>query len=537
MAGTSTQDDSSPDALKDVRAKLGKLLAAWPGLDSQQAPDSDTSQNSQSAGTGSTSPAAMAAQPLGMITAARQKYDGIVRWILALFAAVGTLIFGSLPFTDLNGIKWWPWAGLGLILAGAGLVIVIWATTKALEPQDATLGELADAFTLITGAEKADSDGLVRRFCKWFRRQRNKVGPRRRALARLAAIMADESTAQLGPGVSDVRALITRIATLEKLEFAARVGWNGESDEPPANIAENSLLGQQAKLALLTEQLSDSYGLLLALTNALRGTTTPPEATAGAERGRTPRPAAARPVQLPLVMYLKAPDKPIQRVTAEELFQHLEDSPPGEESAILDVSPVWGVGSHQDPLDDRISALLSSSIARLQERTEQTAQTLPGPEVSAEALGKHAVLQAALDTYLGHRTLVLAESALAQLRGTFRLVRLWLLVGAAATLAGGLMYASALANRPADSSSATLGTGTTLNPVEVTILANTAPWKMLTECQPPDKGNIFGLAALLETSDDSDGHQDGPFSAIVTDPACPASITVAQGEGSYRTLP
>jgi hypothetical protein len=494
MAGTSTQGDSSPDALKDVRAKLEKLLAAWPGLDSQQAPDSDTSQNSQSAGAASTSPAAMAAQPLGMITAARQKYDGIVRWILGLFAAVGTLIFGSLPFTDLNGIKWWPWAGLGLILAGAGLVIVIWATTKALEPQDATLGELADAFTLITGAEKADSDGFGRGFCKWFRRQRNKVGPRRRALARLAAIMADESTAQLGPGVSDVRALITRIATLEKLEFAARVGWNGESDEPPANIAENSLLGQQAKLAPLTEQLSDSYGLLLALTNALRGTTTPPEATAGAEHPRTTLPATAGPAQLPVVVYLQAPDKPIQ------------DSPPGEEDAIPAGWSVWDVGSHQDPLNDRISALLSSSIDRLQERTEQTARTLPGPEISAEALGKHAVLQAALDTYLGHRTLVLAESALAQLRGTFRLVRLWLLVGAAATLAGGLMYASALANRPANSSSATLGTGTTLNPVEVTILANTAPWKMLTGCQPPDKGNIVGLAALLETSNDSDGH-------------------------------
>jgi hypothetical protein len=148
-------------------------------------------------------------------------------------------------------------------------------------------------------------------------------------------------------------------------------------------------------------------------------------------------------------------------------------------------------------------------------------------------VGRHAVLQAALDSYLAHRSLILAESALAQLRGTFRLVRLWLLTGAAATLAGGLMYATALADRPGDTP-ATAAATSTLTPVHLTVLANTPPWKLLKGCQPSNKGNITALPALLETSDDSDGHHDGPFTAIVTKTACPATISVAQGEGSYR---
>ena len=116
------------------------------------------------------------------------------------------------------------------------------------------------------------------------------------------------------------------------------------------------------------------------------------------------------------------------------------------------------------------------------------------------------------------------------------LVRLWLLAGAAATLAGGLMYATALADRPSDTASPAT-TGPTLTPVHLTILANTAPWKLLAGCQPAGKGNITALPALLETSDDSDGHHDGPFTAIVTKKACPVAISVAQGEGSYIAVP
>jgi allophanate hydrolase subunit 2 len=70
------------------------------------------------------------------------------------------------------------------------------------------------------------------------------------------------------------------------------------------------------------------------------------------------------------------------------------------------------------------------------------------------------------------------------------------------------MYATALAERSVDSSSTAAMASTSLTPVSVTLLANTTSWKALTGCQ---------------------------FTATVTNPACPAEISVAQSGGSYVT--
>jgi hypothetical protein len=100
------------------------------------------------------------------------------------------------------------------------------------------------------------------------------------------------------------------------------------------------------------------------------------------------------------------------------------------------------------------------------------------------------------------------------------------------TLAGGLIYANALTNR-SDASGADETSGTTpYTPVTLTIAAHTSPWNQLAACQSGDV-DITGLSALLTSSDDADGRQDGPFTAIVSDPRCPMAISVTPGDGTY----
>src|SRR5262245_49166609 len=61
-----------------------------------------------------------------MATDARQSYQKTARWMLAAFAAVGVLIFGSLPFAAIADVELtWPtslWLIGGLAVAVAGIV-------------------------------------------------------------------------------------------------------------------------------------------------------------------------------------------------------------------------------------------------------------------------------------------------------------------------------------------------------------------------------------------------------------------------------
>src|SRR5262245_48146599 len=64
-----------------------------------------------------------------MATDARQSYQKTARWMLAAFAAVGVLIFGSLPFAAIAEVELtWPsslWLIGGLAVAVAGIVTAV----------------------------------------------------------------------------------------------------------------------------------------------------------------------------------------------------------------------------------------------------------------------------------------------------------------------------------------------------------------------------------------------------------------------------
>ena len=191
-------------ALKEALTKLG---GAWPGADAAEpVPDE----------------AASAARR------ARKTHDGLIRWMLGIFAAVGLLIFGSVPFVDLENVDFWPWAGWGLVIAGIGLAVVIWAATTGLETGDASLGELKR--TLERNAEKPGW-----RFV-W-------LSNRARANHELSqTLVSPEREAHLGPGIYDVGQLIKRIGVLERQVLQSEVGWGGgaareQLESPPANDA------------------------------------------------------------------------------------------------------------------------------------------------------------------------------------------------------------------------------------------------------------------------------------------------------------
>jgi hypothetical protein len=125
---------------------------------------------------------------------------------------------------------------------------------------------------------------------------------------------------------------------------------------------------------------------------------------------------------------------------------------------------------------------------------------------------------------------------LRQQRGTFRVVRNWLMVGAAITLAGGVLYAGAIANRSTEPAKAAAAPGDTKSyaRVFVTMKANTPARVAAKACQKDSSTNIIDVEALLASSEDADAKQDGPFTVILTDGRCPMEVSVAQGQGSYR---
>lgn len=91
---------AAADAAGTLKEALTKLGGAWPGADAADpVPDE----------------AGSAARR------ARKTHDGLIRWMLGIFVAVGLLIFVSVPIVDLENVSFWPWAGFGLVIAGIRL--------------------------------------------------------------------------------------------------------------------------------------------------------------------------------------------------------------------------------------------------------------------------------------------------------------------------------------------------------------------------------------------------------------------------------
>lgn len=157
---------------------------------------------------------------------ARQSYQKTARWMLAAFAAVGVLIFGSLPFAAIADVELrlpgGVWLVGGLVLAVAGIVSAVVAVSMVSEPEDASLGELDSDLRTI---QKTDDKGYV--FVKGkpvitVNKLRAWWNPRIACRIELAQILhGPESSAHLGPNLADedrqasVTNLIKRLGELE----------------------------------------------------------------------------------------------------------------------------------------------------------------------------------------------------------------------------------------------------------------------------------------------------------------------------------
>jgi hypothetical protein len=85
--------------------------------------------------------------------------------------------------------------------------------------------------------------------------------------------------------------------------------------------------------------------------------------------------------------------------------------------------------------------------------SEADAELVAAQQALAVVETKVAQIESKRQTYLAHRTIVLGESVVAQMRGTFRSARTTLAAGALFTLVGGVLYVSGLSEKDGASSS------------------------------------------------------------------------------------
>lgn len=384
---------------------------------------------------GTTEPPVPLKEAESMASRARKKYDSTLRWVLGVFSAVGLLIFGSVPFADLEDVEFWPWAGTGLIVAGLGLVLVIMATIAGLELQDASLGELGRTLSL-SGSDRP---------YWWF--------PRRRAAYDLSQILAADSSAHLGPGVDDVGSLIDRLGSLDRRWLQFQVGWDGS----PGGPSDSDLLDSVSATSSITE---------------------------------------------------------LARSELESTRKCLEE-----------LRKQWAGN-----VDAARRADIAQAILKQERRARWLADLQPS-RAQLRRMARSVALTATLTRYLEHRKLLLDESLVSQLRGTYRVVWRWLILGATLTLAGGLTYTYAIAN-PSDGEAP-------LARVLVSLTKDTPSWTAVEECRDGnDSSDVTALEGLLVSSDDADGLQDGPFSFVTTRSGCDGeTVDVAEGDGSYERSP
>jgi hypothetical protein len=129
----------------------------------------------------------------------RRKYDLTTKWLLGFFGLAALLIFGSVPFVGTDDITGRGWVGLAAAAIGIALVAV--GGTRAYEPQNASLGELAATLEEIANAKPKP----------WTRATR----PVKAANMRLRVMLSNDPGAHLGPGITDVPALIAKLTQLD----------------------------------------------------------------------------------------------------------------------------------------------------------------------------------------------------------------------------------------------------------------------------------------------------------------------------------
>ena len=207
---------------------------------------------------------------------ARQSYQKTARWMLAAFATVGVLIFGSLPFAAMADVDLtWPrslWLIGGLAVAVAGIVTAVIAVSLVSEPEDVSLGELDND---LRSLQKTDEKGFL-----WINNKPvlkvNKLAtlwnPKLAARVALVKILhGEDSSAHLGPnlGTSDrpasVTDLIRKLGALEShhATLAPTVAKH--------KVAVDSYEKRTADLAKLLEELRASNKDTGTVTTAITG--------------------------------------------------------------------------------------------------------------------------------------------------------------------------------------------------------------------------------------------------------------------------
>ncbi|GAB1515856.1 hypothetical protein [Actinophytocola sp. KF-1] len=385
---------------------------------------------------------------------ARQSYQKTARWMLAAFAAVGVLIFGSLPFAAIADVELrWPsalWLVGGLVLAVAGIVSAVVAVSMVSEPEDASLGELDCDLRAI---QKTDEKGFV--FVKGkpvitVSKLRAWWNPRLACRIELANILhGPESSAHLGPNLASderqasVTSLIRRLGDLES---------------------------EHAKLAPVVANLSVSVASY---------------------------------------------EKRIEDLTT--LLTELRARRAEDPSVDTEIGTT--------------SAMYTAAATKLD--SERAALTTKQKEL--------AEVDDQLKLYQDHRMLVLAESGVMQLRGRFRLARRIMAIAAVLTLFGGTGYALALpgataskdekppaaapAPTPAPAPAFATGLAATVTIHEGTAAAAELPRACVDR---PLTAVWVGDTRVPPTA--------GPFTALITDPACTGEVRVARGEGTFSLV-
>lgn len=381
---------------------------------------------------------------------ARQSYQKTARWMLAAFAAVGVLIFGSLPFAAIADVELtWPNSLFlvgGLVLAVVGIVGAVIAVSLVSEPEDASLGELDSSLREI---QKTDDKGFV-----WVKGHPvltvNKLAalwnPRIASrIEFLNIVHGPESAAHLGPNLESAERQASVTNLIKKL---------GELESTHANLAPVA-----AKLTVSVESYEQRIADLTKLLTELRA-------------------------------------------------RQAEEGGLGNE-----------IGA--------ASAMYQAAAAKLD--SEQAAL---GTEKQ-----KLAEVDDQLKLYHDHRELVLAEAGVMQLRGTFRLARRILAVAAVLTLFGGTGYALALPGATSTASTppaAAPATTTPAPPVYATGLAATVVVHDGTSAaQELPRGCVERQLTAIWVGSGRVPATTGPFTVVVTDPACTGEITVAKGEGRF----
>ncbi|MEM9131468.1 MAG: hypothetical protein AAF962_06375 [Actinomycetota bacterium] len=119
------------------------------------------------------------------------RFRQTIRWMLAAFAAVGLVVFGSLPFSSANEANLIEAVLLvaSLTIAATGIAMAVWAVSMVSEPEDSSLGEMLES---IQRHERGSPEKVLNLI----------EDPRWRAREDFISIL-ESDPAHVGPGVAD----------------------------------------------------------------------------------------------------------------------------------------------------------------------------------------------------------------------------------------------------------------------------------------------------------------------------------------------